>query len=116
MFTKRGESVKIISYEEFQRLDLRVGKVLAAEKIPGKTKILKLKIDVGTETIETIAGGAEFYPPEFFKGRTVIVLVNLEPKKIAGVESKGMVLAADVGGKPIWLSLEGGAPPGTIVK
>jgi len=105
-----------VSLEEFQRLDLRIGKVLKAEKIPEKRKIYKLQIDVGGQQIQTIAGGAEHYPVEYFQGRTVVVLLNLQPKTIAGIESKGMLLAADLHGKPIWLTVEGEVPAGTRVR
>ena len=101
---------------EFQRLDLRAGRVLKAERIPEKKKIYKLQIDMGGEQTQTIAGGADYYPPEYFVGKTVIVLTNLEPKTIAGVESRGMLLAADLQGKPIWLTTDGEVPPGTKVR
>jgi len=101
---------------EFQRLDLRTGRVLKAERIPEKKKIYKLQIDMGGEQTQTIAGGADYYPPEYFVGKTVIVLTNLEPKTIAGVESRGMLLAADLQGKPIWLTTDGEVPPGTKVR
>ena len=105
-----------VEFAEFQKLDLRAGKVLKAEKIPGKSKIYKLQIDIGTEKIETIAGGAEYYPPEYFVDRTVIVLVNLPSKTISGIESKGMLLAADLQGKPIWLTVEEDISPGTKIR
>ena len=105
-----------VDFSEFQRLDLKIGKVLKAERIPDKKKIYKLQIDIGEEEIQTIAGGADYYPPEYFVGRTVIVLVNLQPKTIAGIQSRGMLLAADLQGKPIWLTVEGEAPPGTKVR
>ncbi len=108
--------MSVISLEELQRLDLRIGKVLKAEKIPEKRKIYKLQIDVGGQQIQTIAGGAEYYPPEYFEGRTVVVLLNLQPKVISGMESKGMLLAADLQGKPIWLTVEGAVPAGTKVR
>jgi methionine--tRNA ligase beta chain len=105
-----------VEFAEFQKLDLRTGKVLKAERIPGKSKIYKLQIDVGTEKIETIAGGAEYYPPEYFTGKVVIVLVNLPTKVIGGIESKGMLLAADLQGKPIWLTVDVDIPPGTRIR
>jgi len=113
---KKVISVSIISLEDFQRLDLRIGKVLRAERIPEKKKIYKLQIDVGGQQIQTIAGGAEHYPPEYFQGRTVVVLMNLQPKIIGGIESKGMLLAADYQEKPIWLTVDGEVPAGTKVR
>jgi len=105
-----------VSLEDFQRLDLRIGKVLKAERIPEKKKIYKLQLDVGSQQIQTIAGGAEYYSPEYFQGRAVVVLLNLQPKTIGGIESKGMLLAADLQGKPIWLTAEGEVPAGTRVR
>lgn len=105
-----------VSLEEFQRSDLRIGKVLKAERVPERKKIYKLQIDVGGQQIQTIAGGAEHYPPDYFEDRKVVVLLNLQPKVISGIESKGMLLAADLRGKPIWLTVEGDVPAGTKVR
>jgi methionine--tRNA ligase beta chain len=105
-----------VDFAEFQKLDLRIGKILKVERIPEKKKIYKLQIDVGTGQIQAIAGGAEYYLPEYFAGKTVVVLLNLQPKTIAGIESKGMLLAADLQGKPIWLTVEGEVPAGTRVR
>jgi len=104
-----------ISMEEFKRIDLRVGKVMAAEPIPGRSRILKLKVDLGAEVRQMIAGGAEFYPPSYFVGRQVVVATNLAPKLIAGVQSQGMILAAVQGERPVWLTVEEDVPPGTKV-
>lgn len=105
-----------IDLSEFERLDIKAGRILKAERIPERKKIYKLQIDIGGEQIQTIAGGADYYPPEYFVGRTVIVLLNLQPKTIAGVQSRGMLLAADVQGKPVWLTVDGEAPPGTRIR
>jgi methionine--tRNA ligase beta chain len=105
-----------VDFEEFQKLDLRIGKILKAEKIPDKKRIYKLQIDVGTGQIQTIAGGAEFYPPGYFEGKAVVVLLNLQPRTIAGIESRGMLLAADLQGKPIWLTVDEEVPAGTKVR
>jgi tRNA-binding protein len=94
-----------ISYEEFKRLDVRVGVIISAESIKGKNKIMKAIVDVGNEKRELIVGGAEYYRPEDMVGRKVVVLVNLEPRRIAGIVSQGMLLAADVDGKPYWLTV-----------
>ena len=105
-----------ISLKAFEKIDLRIGKVVEAERIAGLRKILKLQVDIGGETVQTIAGGAEFYTPEYFIGKLVVTLANLKPKMIAGVESRGMLLAADYGGKPIWLTVERNVPPGTKIR
>ena len=106
-----------ISYEGFKKLDLRVVKVINAENIPGKTRIMKLVIEISPSvTRSIIAGGAEYYEPSHYIGRTFIALVNLEPKNIAGVQSQGMLLAAESKGKPIWLVPEADTPSGSKVR
>ena len=97
--------MEYITYDDFKKLDLRVGRVVKAERIKGLTKVMKALVDLGSEKRELIVGGAEFYEPEYFTNKTVIVVANLEPKKIAGMTSNGMLLAADVNGKPIWLTV-----------
>lgn len=104
-----------VSYEDFKKLDLRVAKIVSVEKIPGKTKIVKGVVDLGSEKRDVIIGGAEFYQPEELVGRTVIVVANLEPKKLAGVESNTMLLAADVNNKPYWLTVTEEVEPGTRI-
>ena len=105
-----------ISYDDFKKLDLRVAKILKIEKIPGKTKIVKGEIDIGDETRDAIIGGAEFYEPEDLVGKTVIVVANLESKNMGGGESNAMLLAADINGKPFWLTVDPQVPPGTKIK
>ena len=105
-----------VDVREFQKLDLRLGKVVNAEKVPTKSKICRLQIDIGDEVIQTIAGGGEYYEPEYFVGRTLVVLVNLQPKVIGGIVSKGMLLAGDAQGKPVWLTVEEEIPAGTKVR
>ena len=105
-----------ISYDDFKKLDLRVANILKIEKIPGKTKIVKGEIDLGDETRDVIIGGAEFYEPEDLIGKTVIVVANLESKKMGGVESNAMLLAADINNKPFWLTVNSDVPPGTKIK
>ena len=105
-----------ISYDDFKKLDLRVANILKIEKIPGKTKIVKGEIVLGDETRNVIIGGAEFYEPDDLIGKTVIVVANLEPKKMAGVESNAMLLAADINDKPFWLTVDSEVPSGTKIK
>jgi len=104
-----------VSYEDFKKLDLRVAKIISVEKIPGKTKIVKGVVDLGSEKRDVIIGGAEFYQLEELVGRTVIVVANLEPKKLAGVESNAMLLAADVNNKPYWPTVTEEVEPGTRI-
>ena len=105
-----------VSYDDFTKLDLRVAKIESIEKIPGKTRIVKGVVNLGTEKRDVIIGGAEFYQPEDLIGKTVIVVANLEPKKMAGIESNAMLLAADVNDKPYWLTVNEEVPLGTKIK
>ena len=105
-----------ISYDDFTKLDLRVAKIDSIEKIPGKTRIVKGTVDLGDEKRDVIIGGAEYYQPEDLIGKRVIVVANLEPKKMAGIESNAMLLAADVNNKPFWLTTIEDVPAGTKIK
>lgn len=105
-----------VTYDDFAKLDIRVAKVIQVEKIPGKSKIIKGKIDLGTEQRDVVIGGAEFYQPEEITGKTVIVIANLEPRKIGGIESNAMLLAADYNEKPYWLTINEDVPLGTKIK
>ncbi|KAG2475865.1 MAG: tRNA-binding protein [Nitrosopumilaceae archaeon] len=105
-----------ISYDEFSKLDLRIAKIVSAEKIPGKSKIVKGVIDLGQEKREVIIGGAEYYQPENLIGKTVVVVANLESRKIAGINSNAMLLAADLDNKPVWLTVSEDVPVGTQIK
>ncbi|MEK6944055.1 MAG: tRNA-binding protein [Thermoproteota archaeon] len=105
-----------ITYDDFAKLDIRIAKIIAIEKIPGKTKIVKGIIDLGPEKRDLIIGGAEFYQPEDLIGKTVVAIVNLEAKKIAGIESNAMLLAADLNDKPFWLTVTDDVPLGTKIK
>jgi len=84
----------LITMEDFQKLDLRVGKILAAENIKKSEKLLKLTVDLG-EIRTVVAGLARDYRPEEIVGKTVILIANLQPTKIMGIESQGMILAAE---------------------
>ena len=105
-----------ITYDDFAKLDIRIAKIISIEKIPGKTKIVKGTIDIGSEKRDLIIGGAEFYPPEDLIGKTVVAIINLETKKIAGIESNAMLLVADVNDKPFWLTVADDVPLGTKIK
>jgi len=88
-----------ITIDEFMKVELRTGKILAAEKVKKSKKLIQLKVDIGTETRQVLAGIAESYEPEDLVGRTVIIVANLKPAKLMGIESQGMVLAASNDGK-----------------
>ncbi|HID80652.1 MAG TPA: methionine--tRNA ligase subunit beta, partial [Ignisphaera sp.] len=82
-----------IDIEYFKKVDLRVGYVKHAERIPGSKKLLRLVVDLGSEERQIVAGLAEWYTPDQLVGKYVVVVANLKPKKIMGYESKGMILA-----------------------
>jgi methionine--tRNA ligase beta chain len=105
----------IIKFDDFQRIDLRVGRVLEAEKVEGSEKLLKLIVDLGSEKRQLVAGIAKYYKPQDLIGKEIVVVANLEPKKLMEIESQGMLLAANVDGEPVILIPEKEVPPGTIV-
>jgi methionyl-tRNA synthetase len=106
-----------ISIDDFMKVDLRVAKVLTAEKVPNSRKLVKMTIDVGTEQRTLVAGIAESYEADALVGRTIVVVFNLKPAKLMGIESNGMVLAASPdGGKPTLLGFDQDVAPGTRVR
>ncbi len=105
----------MINFEEFQKIDLRIGKVIEAEKIKGSNKLLRLKVDLGEEKRELVAGISKFYQPENLIGREIVVVMNLEPKILKGIKSQGMLLAASVEGRPVILEPDEEVPPGTKI-
>jgi methionine--tRNA ligase beta chain len=107
-----------ISIHHFKTLDLRVAKVLAAERVEGTDRLLKLSIDLGAEQRTIVSGIANFRAPEDLVGRSIVIVANLEPAKIRGIESQGMLLAA--GGRAegeefSLLTPDRHVPPGTAV-
>ena len=105
-----------ISLADFQKIDLRVAEVLAAEKVPKSKKLLKLTVKVGEETRTLVAGIAEHYAPEAVVGRKVVIVANLEPATLMGVESNGMVLAGSSDSTLGLVALDRDLPPGAQVK
>ena len=106
-----------ISIDDFMKVELRTAKVLSAERVPKSQKLLKLLVDVGTEQRTIVAGLAEAYEPEAMVGRTIVIVFNLKPAKLMGIESNGMVLAASAdGGKPVLVGFDNVPPPGARVR
>jgi methionyl-tRNA synthetase len=106
-----------ISIEDFAKVELRVGQVKVAEKVKGADKLLRLEVDLGTETRQVVAGIAEAYAPETLVGRKVVIVVNLAPRKLRGLESNGMIVAASPeGGKPVLAAFLEDVPVGTRLK
>lgn len=105
-----------IGIEDFMKVDLRIARILEAERVPKSRKLMKMMVDVGSERRTIVAGIAEAYAPEALVGKTIVIVANLKPAKLMGIESNGMVLAASPeGGEPILLTAEPAAP-GTRVR
>ncbi len=107
---------EFISFEDFKRMDLRIGKIVHAEKVPGTDRLIRLEVDLGSGKRQLIAGIGEEYKPEDLLGLEIVVLVNLKPKKIRGLLSEGMLLAAVLeGNKPVLIVPDKEVPPGSPV-
>jgi tRNA-binding protein len=105
-----------ITYDEFLKVHLKIGKVVQAESIPGMKKILKVKVEIGEEQRDLAVGAAAHYKPEELVGRFVVVCTNLEAKKIGGVISNGILLAADgPDGRPVFITITEQIPSGSII-
>ena len=111
------ESAKI-SIEDFAKVEMRVGEILSAEPIPKADKLLKLQVDIGTEVRQVCAGIAEHYQPEQLVGMKVVLVTNLQPRKLRGVESNGMIVAASVGeeGRPVLATFKEDVPKGAKLR
>jgi methionyl-tRNA synthetase len=106
-----------ISIDDFAKIELRVGLVKVAERVPKADKLLRLEIDIGTEVRQILAGIAEAYAPETLVGRKVVIVANLAPRKLRGMESNGMIVAASLeGGKPVLASFLEDVPVGARLK
>jgi len=106
-----------LSIDDFMKVELRVARVLEAEAVPKSKKLIKLRIDVGTEQRTIVAGIAEAYQPDQLVGRSIVIVANLKPAKLMGIESNGMVLAASVeGGAPSLVSVDPSMPAGARVR
>jgi methionyl-tRNA synthetase len=112
-----GTATDRLTIDDFMKVELRTAKVLAAERVPKSNRLLKLVVDVGVEHRTLVAGLAEAYEPEQLVGKTVVVVFNLKPVKLMGIESNGMVLAASPeNGKPEVATFDNPPPPGTRVR
>jgi len=106
-----------ITIDDFAKIELRVGVVKVAERVPKADKLLRLEIDIGTEVRQVLAGIAEAYAPETLVGRKVVIVANLAPRKLRGLESNGMIVAASLeGGKPVLASFLEDVPVGARLK
>jgi methionyl-tRNA synthetase len=107
-----------ITIEDFMKVELRVGQVKAAEKVKGADRLLRLEVDIGTEVRQVVAGIALAYEPATLIGRKVVLVANLQPRKLRGLESNGMIVAASVGeeGKPVLAGFLEDVPVGAKLK
>jgi methionyl-tRNA synthetase len=106
-----------VTIDQFMAIELRVAKVLSAVRVPKSKKLIEMRVDAGTDERTIVAGIAEAYEPETLVGRKIVIVHNLVPAKLMGVESKGMVLAASAeGGKPVLIDPGQDATPGTRVR
>jgi len=113
---RKEEKMEYISFDEFKKMDLRVGEILNAEKVEGTTKLLKLEVDIGVEKRTMVAGVADVYSPEDLTGKKVTVIVNLKPAVIRGIESQGMLLAAEIDDKATISFFDKDVPTGAKVR
>lgn len=105
----------MVNFEEFKKIELKIGKIKEATALVGSNKLLVLKIDLGEEVRQILAGIAKSYSPENLIGKEVVVVVNLEPRQIMGLESEGMVLAVGTEKGPILITPEKEVLPGSKV-
>ncbi len=105
----------MMTYDDFAKLDLRVGRVISAEKMENAEKLLKLIVKIGEEQRTLVAGIAKSYAPPELIGKNIIVLVNLEPRVLKGIESQGMLLAAETSSGHVLLTTDRDAPDGSKV-
>ncbi len=111
-----SEQAQYITFDEFSKVKLQVGKVVSAEPIPKMKKVFKAVVDIGSEKREVAVGAALWIKPEDFVGRTVVICTNLQPRKIGDITSNGMLLAADgPEGKPVFLTAAEEAPVGAPI-
>ncbi|MCH8157992.1 MAG: methionine--tRNA ligase subunit beta, partial [Nitrospinae bacterium] len=111
------ETLEQVSIDEFMKIDLRTGKIIEAEKVKKSKKLIQLKVDIGNNEVrQVIAGIAECYEPEQLIGRTIILVANLKPAKLMGIESQGMVLAASDNGKIILAGFDSEPEKGVRVR
>jgi methionine--tRNA ligase beta chain len=106
----------MVTFDEFMRLEIKIGTVISASRVAGTERLIQLELDCGAETRQVVAGLAPAYMPEQLVGKQMPVVVNLAPRKLHGVESRGMVLAVDVGDRPILLTPADHVPPGSVVR
>ena len=115
--TTQPEGKPAITIDDFKKIDLRIAKVILCERVPRSDKLLKLQVEVGTEKRQILAGVAQHYSPEDLIGKSVVVVFNLQPAKLMGHESQGMLLAAsDNDGRLTFITTSTDVSSGSVVK
>ena len=107
--------MEIINFDDFSKLNLRVGKIISAEEVEGSNKLIKMKVDIGDDERQIVAGISKYYSLDELTNKTVIVLINLEPRKIFGIESQGMLLASIDGDEVSLLQTDKEMIPGSEI-
>ena len=106
----------MIDINKFAEIELKTARILSAERVPETDKLMQIRVDVGDEQRSLVAGIAAVYEPEQLVGMNIVIVTNLEPATIRGVRSEGMLLAADVDGRPIVATFPEDVPPGKRVR
>ena len=106
----------MITFDQFKQVELRIAKILSAEPVADSDKLLRLRVSTGDEERQIIAGIGKRYQPEELAGREIVIVANLEPRDIMGLESRGMLLAADSPDGPVLLQPDREALPGSMIK
>ncbi|MBI4225232.1 MAG: methionine--tRNA ligase subunit beta [Candidatus Sungbacteria bacterium] len=106
----------MITFDQFKEINLRVVKILTAERVEGSDKLLRLQVSLGEEDRQIVAGIGKRYSPEALVGTEIVIVANLEPRKLMGFESQGMLLAADSSEGPVLLRPDGEVLPGSMIK
>lgn len=109
-------SDKFATFDDFKKIEMKIGKILTAEKIEGADRLLKLEVDFGEFKRQIVSGIAEFYTPESLIGKECPFIVNLEPRKFMGVESQGMLMATGVDGSAVLMHPDKEVPPGSNIR
>lgn len=105
-----------IPFEDFKKLEIKIGKIEEAERVEGSDKLLKLQVDLGDGMRQIVAGIGRFHDPADIIGHEIVVLANLEHREIMGLESQGMLLAADSEEGPVLLRPDREVPPGSLIR
>jgi methionyl-tRNA synthetase len=112
----KPEAEPRITIEEFGKVQMKVGQVLEAEKVPGSRKLMRLRVDIGTEVRQVVAGIADAYEAASLLNKKVVIVANLKPARLMGIESDGMIVAATDAGRPVLVTFTEDVPNGALLK